>query len=150
VLGAEHPDVAGAELNLSGILGLKGDQAGSVAAAERAVELLADESETHRQRVAAQQALASAYHRAGRYAEAAAIYRELVEIHRQYMPADHPDLADALHGLGIAWLAMDEPAAAGLAEALAIREAAQGPDHPDTVQTRQALAEARRMERGGE
>lgn len=144
VLGPEHPDTASAWLNLSGVLGLLGDNAGSTAAAERAVEILRGEDPTNLQLNAAKAALGSAYHREARYAEAEALYRELLAGYRKTLPQNHPNVAVALHGIGVARLALKDPAVEVLEEALAIREASQGPEHPHTVLTREALEKSRR------
>lgn len=143
-LGAGHPDVAGAHLNLSGILGLKNDAAGSIDHAERALATLDGETEASTTLTAAQAALGAAYHVAGRYADAVGVYRELLDVHRRTLPENHPNIALALHGIGMAQLELGAPAIAELEEALAIREAAQGAGHPDTERTRDALRRSRR------
>jgi hypothetical protein len=56
---------------------------------------------------------------------------------------DHYDTARSLHDLAYLLRDQGDPAAAGplFERALAIRERVLGPDHPDTIATRRALAE---------
>jgi TolA-binding protein len=53
-----------------------------------------------------------ALRRAQRWTEAAALYARQVERLRRKLPADHPDLADALYGVGVCRLKAGDPTAA--------------------------------------
>mgnify|MGYP001815253352 CR=1 FL=1 len=146
VLGAEHPDTAAAWLNLSGILARLDRSSEAVAAAERAVEIMDGGEETNLRLVAARTQLASVLYTVDRFRESEEIYNEILNVQRRTLPEDHPNVATTLHGIGVARLAMRQPAVDVLAEALAIREEILGDEHPFTIMTHDALQKARAVE----
>ena len=142
-VGEAHNSTANALINLSSILGAQGELDEAEEHARRAVEILEPiEPDTPRM-MGARSQLGYVLYEKEEYEASEQIYVELLEAQRETLPAGHPDIARSLHGIGIARLARGLPAVEILEEALAIREAALGPDHAYTEITRQALEVAR-------
>ena len=78
----------------------------------------------------------------GRYGEAAAYMREAVEIRRQYLPRDHPDMLDANYNYAASLERNHQAGAAEpiFRELLASYQRTLGPDHVDTLLARQGVA----------
>ncbi len=74
------------------------------------------------------QSIADIYRKLGLYDTAQEFFEEAIQIRRQHLPADHPDVAESLNGLAIlhANLGRFEEAEPLLREALEIREQALG------------------------
>jgi hypothetical protein len=80
-----------------------------------------------------------------RFEASNSIYEEILELQRQKLAPEHPDIAKTLYGIGLNRLALDVPAEDVLEEALKIRERVYGPDNEQTRLTRQALELARQQ-----
>lgn len=89
--------------------------------------------------------LATLFQRVGRIDEAEKAYRRSLELKRETLPPNHPNLALTLVNLGnlLAYHKTEE-AAALFQEARAIEEQVLGPDHPDLAITLNSLGTALR------
>jgi len=139
VLGADHPAVANALVNLASIQSLLKKYDSAEVHSLRAIELLATIEPDSARMMGAKSQLASVYREQERLLDAESLYLEILEQQRESVDADHPDIARTLHGLGVVRLDLGKAATTELEEALRIRAAALGDDHPDTTMTREAL-----------
>jgi eukaryotic-like serine/threonine-protein kinase len=148
IAGAFHdqPTIEAAVLNTIGTTDLYlGNPAASIRELERAVVLRkAQLGPDHLDTLRSRDGLASAYHEAGRSAEAIAMHKETLQLMTSKLGRDH---RDTLHSRGN--LAVAYRAAGRTAEAIALHEetfklktARLGPDHRDTLLSRNDLAEA--------
>jgi tetratricopeptide (TPR) repeat protein len=139
-VGADHNSTANAHVNLSAVLALQENLDEAELHARRAIEILEPIEPDTPLMFGSKTQLAYVLYEKEDFESSEAIYAELLALQREKLPAGHPNIARTLHGIGIARLALDLPANDVLQEALDIREAALGPDHPHTVMTREALA----------
>jgi tetratricopeptide (TPR) repeat protein len=147
-LGEDHPEVANSLNNMGNTLRALGRLDEARTTLERALAIREKAlGEDHFLVQVSELNLAKVLLAEGRPGEARPLLEEVAEAWRA---SDHPGLAHPLYSLAEVARAQGrlDDAVALLEEALAIREERLGPDHPDTVATRDALA-ASKSEAGG-
>lgn len=89
-------------------------------------------------------ALAESLHVAGRYPDAAEIWRQVLALRRELLTADHPEVGATVHGMGLTLrrLGLAKVAADLHEEALAIYTARLDDEHPAIAASRHGLAQA--------
>ncbi len=133
------------ELAITGNLAVLSQQRGDLATAERLLSEVAARTEqrfgpTHPGLATPLDNLASVRRERGDLEGALALRRRALELRQQLGP-DHPDVALSLHNLGTLLSDMERPdeARAAWDEALALRRASHGADHPATLTTELAI-----------
>jgi len=88
--------------------------------------------------------LANVYRNLERFTEAAAEYRQVIELRSRTLGPDHPDTLLSRNNLGLAYRRAGEAALAIAIheEVLVARRSVLGPDHPDTLESQNNLARA--------
>jgi eukaryotic-like serine/threonine-protein kinase len=142
-LGPDHPRVTFGLENLGTVLESSGDFAGAAALYARVVGICERSyGPSHPDVAHALANLGSAYVALGRSAEARPLLERALGINQAALGPRHPDTAQVLFQLGRATAATDRAAAIDFhRRALAIREAALGPDAADVTASRTALAD---------
>ncbi len=138
-LGPDHPDVTAARQRLGHAL-LAGGQSGqAIAVFER---LLAEAGQADPSGL--RDELAAAYLAAGRYADAANAYRQVLADRERAQGPRHPQAMTTRLGLADALLSAGQAkeAVSGYKRVVADRERALGPDHLDTTRARARLGAA--------
>ncbi|MFT4976149.1 MAG: tetratricopeptide (TPR) repeat protein, partial [Myxococcota bacterium] len=88
--------------------------------------------------------LAESLHVAGRFPDAAEIWRQVLSLRRELMAADHPEIGATVHGMALTMrrLGLAKVAADLHEEALTIYTARLDDEHPAIAATRHGLAQA--------
>ncbi len=154
ILDADHPDIVGNLLSLGSVMRDQGQHDEAESVLRRAVEIGRGSGESGSLTLAYSLGhLADLLRLRGRATdrvEAEAAYRESLEIRRTRLPKAHRTIANSLTGLA---RLMRDRGQCGVAEplireALAIRQASLGSEHPATLASRELLVECQQA-RGG-
>jgi tetratricopeptide (TPR) repeat protein len=144
VLGPDHPDVGGSEINLAIALQELGRNEEALAHNDRAIKLLrAGLGADHPDLAMAFNGGGEILNALGRYREARTFFGRALEIWERQLGSDHQNLAYPLTGIGIGYLAEGRATEAlvPLERALSIREAHE-PELSRLAETKFALARA--------
>ncbi len=140
---AENPDLTATALIAATTVERRAEHFDeAIALATAALDLRSVEPVNRGEHFRATHALAATYFYAAKYEEAAATFREAIVEGEEVYGKDHPQLCEAIYGLGLTLQALTrhEEAAELFERSLAIRRAAYGDLHIDTAESISAVA----------